>query len=99
MDRFSDYETVAASQTDQVLGPSGGEKNVLARMIVLPASTSPGEVSIQDGAGSNIVVFTGGVTSVADLTPVVIELWMKAVTDWRVTTGAAVSVICVGRFT
>jgi hypothetical protein len=60
-------------------------------------------VSIKDGNGSGITVFTGGAASVADLTPIVIELNVLCVNattpGWKVTTGANVSVLAVGRFT
>lgn len=93
------YETVAASQTDQVLGVNGAAGNILARLLIVPATTSPGAVSIKDGGGSSITVFTGGATSVADLTPIPIELnAISTAGAWKVTTGANVSVIAVGTF-
>lgn len=98
----TDYETVAASQTDQILGPAGAKGDVLDRLIIVPATTAPGAVSIKDGNGSAITVFTGGVGSVADLTPIVVEVGARCVNattpGWKVTTGANVSVIGVGRF-
>lgn len=95
----TDYETVAASQSDQALGPAGAKGDVLERLIVVPATTSPGAISIKDGGGSAITVFTGGATSVADLKTFVIPISAKS-TDgaWKVTTGANVSVIAVGAF-
>ncbi len=100
----TDYETVAASQTDQVLGPTAGKKgSILERLVIVPATTSPGAVSIKDGAGgSAITVFPGGASSVADLKPIEIDLGMLARTaidgGWRVTTGTNVSAIGIGRF-
>ena len=92
------YETVAASQTDQVLGAVGRTEDVLVRLIIVPATTSPGAVQIKDGAGSAITVFTGGASSVADLKPIVIEIGAKSAAGaWKVTTGANVSVIAVGK--
>src|SRR4051812_26437820 len=61
---LGEYETVAASQTDQALGATGATGDWLARIIIVPASTSPGAVSIKDGAGSAIPIFTGGASSV-----------------------------------
>jgi hypothetical protein len=60
---MSEYETVAASQTDQVIGPTGATGDYLAGVLIVPATTSPGAVSIKDGAGSAIPIFTGGATS------------------------------------
>ena len=94
-----DYETVAASQTAQVLGPTGALGDHIARLIIVPATTSPGNVLLLDNATS-ITVFTGGATSVSSLTPIVVDLNMTSVSGaWKVTTGANVSVIAVGVFT
>lgn len=93
------YETVAASQTDQVIGVNGAAGNILANIIIVPATTSPGAVQIKDGAGSAITVFTGGATSVADLTPIVIPINAISTSGaWKITTGANVSVIATGTF-
>jgi hypothetical protein len=95
-----DYETVAASATDQVLGPTGGTGDWLATVWIVPATTSPGAVSIKDGAGSAITVFTGGATSVSNLVPFPVTLGIKSAAGaWKVTTGTNVSVIASGNFT
>jgi hypothetical protein len=93
------YETVAASQTDQVLGTVGAIGDSLDVLIIVPATTSPGAVQIQDGAGSEITVFAGGATSVASLAPISVAIGaMSRAGAWSVTTGANVSVIAIGRF-
>lgn len=95
----TDFETVAASQTDQVLGPTGGKGDVLETLLIVPATTGAGTVSIKDGtAGSSINVFVSG--TLADLSPIVLHLGIrsKAAGGWSVTTGANVSVIATGRF-
>jgi hypothetical protein len=95
----SGYETVAASQTAQVLGGAGAVGDVLHGLLVVPATTSPGAIAILDGSTS-VTVFTGGATSVADLKPFFIPLKLKSVNGaWKVTTGAAVSVVASGDFT
>ncbi len=92
------YETVAASQTGQALGQAGGEGDYIKRLIIIPATTSPGNVLLLDGATS-ITVFTGGATSINELRPIVIDLDMFSVSGaWSVTTGGNVSVIAVGVF-
>lgn len=110
-----DYKPVAAGQTDAALGPGSttgvltsnnrGEADVLERITVIPATTSPGAISIKDGSnGSSVTVFTGGATSVADLKPFTIELGIRAKGDathaprWLITTGANVSIVAKGRF-
>lgn len=94
------YETVAASQTAQVMGGSGATGDVFDGLLVIPATTSPGNVLILDNATS-ITVFTGGATSVSNLVPFWINLNSLASVSgaWKVTTGANVSVIGVGKFT
>jgi hypothetical protein len=95
----TDYETVAASQTDQMMGASGAVGDYLAGVLIIPATTSPGAVSIEDGA-TNIVVFAGGASSVSNLVPFMIPLGIKSVSGgWEITTGANVSAIAVGNFT
>lgn len=94
------YETVAASQTDQAMGATGASGDYLAGLLVVPASTSPGAVSIKDGSGSAITVFTGGATSVSNLVPFFIPLGIISGSGaWKITTGASVSCIGVGKFT
>lgn len=95
-----EYETVAASQTDQALGATGGTGDFLSHLLIVPATTSPGAVSIKDGAGGAITVFTGGADSVTNLVPFTVALNMTSGAGaWQVTTGANVSVIAVGNFT
>lgn len=93
------YQTIAASQTDAALGASGGIKgDKIERLIIVPATTGAGTVSIKDGSGSAINVFVTG--TLADLRPIVIELGAISISGaWKVTTGANVSVIAVGQLT
>lgn len=93
------YETVAASQTDQVLGATGAAGDYLAGLLVIPATTSPGAISIEDD-DTNFTVFTGGAASVSNLVPFYIPLGIVSVNGaWEVTTGANVSVVAIGNFT
>ncbi len=95
----TDYETIAASQTDQVLGPTGASGDVIEILVIVPGTTSPGNVLIQDGAGSEITVFPGGASSVASLTPIVVGLGLRSTGGaWSVTTGANVTAIAIGSF-
>lgn len=94
-----DYETVAALQTAQVVGPTGAVGDYISHILVIPATTAPGNVILLDGATS-ITVFVGGSASVATLTPFIIPLNMISVSGaWKITTGANVSCIAVGDFT
>jgi len=92
------YETVAAGQTAQVLGGSGATGDTLIGLLVVPATTSPGNVIILDNATS-ITVFTGGASSVSNLVPFWIAIGAQSVSGaWKVTTGSNVSVVAVGNF-
>lgn len=96
---ITDYETVAAGQTDQALGPVGKAGDLLARLIIVPTTTAAGVVQIKDGSGSAITVFTGGGT-LSDLKTHVIEVGARSTGGaWKITTGANVSVVAVGAFT
>lgn len=95
----ADYKTVAAAQTNQVLGGAGAAGDYLAGVLVVPASTSPGLVAVIDNSTS-ITVFSGGASSLSNLAPFFIPLGMKSVNGpWKVTTGASVSVVAIGSFT
>lgn len=95
-----EWETVAASQTTQSLGATGGIGDYISGILVVPGTTSPGNVLLRDGAGSDITVFTGGSTSVSNLVPFFIPLGMISLSGaWKVTTGANVTCIGIGNFT
>lgn len=92
----SEYETIAASQTAQVLGATGATGDYISHAVIVPATTTPGAVTLLDNATS-IPLFAGGTVTVQ---PFVVELKMKSVSGaWKITTGADVSVIAVGSFT
>lgn len=93
------YETIAASQTGQALGATGAKGDYLAGILVIPASTSPGNVLVLDSTTS-ITVFAGGASSVSNLVPFFIPIGAKSLSGaWSVTTGANVSCIAIGNFT
>lgn len=93
----TDYETVAASQSDQALGPTGGAGDVLERLIIVPLTTGAGTVTLKDGSGGAISVFISGTLS--DLHTIVVPIGARSTSGaWKVTTGANVNAIAVGRF-
>lgn len=93
------YETVAASQTDQVMGGAGGKSDVVNHILAIPASTSPGAITLTDG-DTAITVFAGGASSVTSLIPFSIPLFLRSATGpWKITTGADISCVVVGDFT
>ena len=83
-----------------MMGPTGAIGDKIEGILVIPAPTSPGEISIEDGA-TNTVVFTGGASSVTNLIPFFIPLLNIASVSggWEVSTGANVSCIVFGDFT
>lgn len=96
----TEYETVAASQTNQTIGATGAAGDLLNGLLVIPTTTSPGAVAIKDGSGTAITVFAGGASSVSGLVPFFVPLGIRSAAGaWQVTTGANVSVIAVGDFT
>ena len=96
----AEYETVAASQTTQTLGATGATGDYLREVLVIPATTSPGNILIKDGSNTAITVFTGGASSVSNLVPFTISLGLTSTAGaWQLTTGANVSAIGVGNFT
>jgi hypothetical protein len=94
-----EYETVAAGQTAQTLGATGATGDYLTGLLVIPATTSPGNVLVLDNATS-ITVFAGGASSISSLIPFVVPFGALSVSGaWKVTTGANVSVVAFGNFT
>lgn len=91
----TDYEAVAVTQTDQVLGPVGGAGDVLEELIVSVATAATGTVSIKDGSGSAITITAAN-------TPIgVYSVHVGARSRsgaWKVTTGDGATVLAVGRF-
>ena len=92
------YETVAASQTDQVMGAAGAIGDILTRLSLSVAIAATAQVQIKDGGDAAITVFPnspgGGVGSYT------VELGLvSAAGAWKITTGAGVTVIASGTFT
>lgn len=92
-----EYEAVAASQTDQVIGATGATGDYLSHVLVIPGTTSPGAVTIKDGT-TTIISYAGG--TVASTIPFVIPVGVKSVSGaWKITTGSNVTCLAVGDFT
>ena len=92
------YETVAASQTDQVLGNVGAPGDYIDTLVCVVATAATAQVQIKDGGGNAITVLPnspgGGVGTYT------IPIHAKSQAGaWKVTTGAGVSVIATGSFT
>jgi len=88
------YETIAASQTAQVLGTTGSVGDFISRLIITVGTAATSTVALLDSATS--------IPIMAANTPIgvyVVELGMRSVEGpWKVTTGAGVTVVAVGAF-
>jgi hypothetical protein len=97
------YQAVAASQTATVLQSSAGATgDYLSHCIIYPTSTSPGVVTVFDNtntAANSAILFPGGASSTSNLVPIVVAVGAKSASGpWKATTGANVSIVCVGKF-
>lgn len=91
------YETVAASQTAQVLGGAGATGDYLSHVILQPVTTAAGTMTILDNA---TVIFTFTTGTLADLRPVTIPINAYSVSGaWKITTGANETATAFGVFT
>jgi hypothetical protein len=94
----SEYETVAASQTTQTLGATGGTGDYLDTLIIVVSTAATAQVSIKDGSDSAIVVFPNNPGAGIGTYPVPIGLFSRT-GAWQITTGAGSAVIATGNFT
>lgn len=87
MNNFT-YETVAASQTNQALGTKGGIGDYLDKVVV---DTATGTVTVKDGATTVLTIPASGTG--------VWEVGVKSASGaWNITTAAATSCVCIGKF-
>ena len=94
----SSYETVAASQTDQALGPAGAAGDYLDRIIITVNTAATATVDIQDGAGTAIPIMPASPGGGIGVYVVELKIHSRA-GAWSVTTGAGATVLAVGNFT
>jgi hypothetical protein len=93
-----EYETVAASQTDQVLGATGAAGDYLEGLLCVVATAATSQVQIKDGSGSAITVLPNAVGP--GVGSYYVPLGLTSTNGaWKVTTAAGVSVIGMGDFT
>ena len=93
------YETVAASQSDQLLGATGKQGQYLHRLIVTVATAATGTVSIKDGSGGSAIPITAANTPIGVY---YVDIGIRATNatnpGWYVTTGAGATAVGVGIF-
>lgn len=99
-DIFSQYETVAASQTAQAMGATGATGDYLAGVLVFPGTSGCGVVTILDNATTIGTFAGGGTTALADLKPFMVPVGLYSTSGaWKITTGANVTAVGIGKFT
>ena len=92
----ADYETVAASQTAQVLGTAGSVGDFISRLIISVNTVATATVALLDNTTS-IPILTGAATLVPGV--IVVEIGARSVEGpWKITTGAGATVLAVGKF-
>lgn len=88
------YETVAASQTGQVLGTAGARGDYLHRLIISVATSATSTVTLIDNATSIVVMAANTAIGVYS-----VEFNMYSQNGpFSITTGAGATVIAIGKF-
>jgi len=89
-----EYETVAAAQTDQVLGSVGAAGDYLDSLLLTVGAATA--ITVKDNA-TTIFTFTFGAAVTTG--PVEIPIRCKSVSGaWKVTTGASMTALAKGLF-
>ena len=88
------YETVAASQTAQVLGQSGAVGDTIVSLIITVNTALTSTVTIIDGSTSIAIMPATTIVGIYS-----IDLGVQSVSGpWKITTGAGATVVAVGNF-
>lgn len=88
------YETVAASQTAQVLGGTGAIGDYVHRLVITVATSASGTVALIDNATS--IPITAANTPIGVYS---VEINAVSVSGaWKITTGAGATVVAIGIF-
>jgi hypothetical protein len=97
----SQYQTVAVSQTDRILGATGAVGDYLECLICVVATAATSQVQIKDGNGSAMIILPNAVGAGVGTYTIPIGLISRNATTpgWKVTTAAGVTVIGTGKFT
>jgi hypothetical protein len=91
------YEHVAASATNQVLGGTGAKGDYLHKLIITVSTAATAAVSIVDGALALHTILPNSPGGGVGVYTVDIEA-ISANGAWKVNTGAGVEVMAVGIF-
>ena len=91
------YETIAAGQTDQILGGRGAVADYLERVIIFVTISASGTVTIKDNA-TTWGVFPNSIAGGAGVYVIPVGCH-SANGAWKITTGAGSTAVAVGKFT
>ena len=93
----SEYVAVAAGQTTAQISRAGNAKgDYLDRVILIPASTAAGGITLYDGGTA---ILASAVPKASELV-VTVELGITSQTSkgFNITTGSSMAILAVGRF-
>ncbi len=91
-----EYETVAASQTDQIFGTTGAAGDLVNAVKCVTSAASAGAVTIKDGTGSAITLFNAQLAANDALNKDNLN-WVSTDGGWKLTTGTNTTCIISGR--
>lgn len=91
-----DYEAVAASVTDSIMGATGATGDYLSHIVIQPTTLAAGTVIVKD---NTTVIFTFTSGTLTSLAPITVPFGALCTTAWKITTGANVAVLAFGKFT
>lgn len=96
------YNTVAVSQTDQIMsrtsgGATGLAGDFLATLIITVGTAATAATSIKDGGGSSIPILPNSPGGGIGVYVVPLNMFSLA-GGWKVTTGAGATVVALGTF-
>ncbi len=92
-----DYETVAASQTDQVMGTTGAAGDLVNSVKCVTSAASVGAITIKDGSGAAITLFNAQSVANDNLNKDNMN-WVSVDGGWKLTTGTNTTCVVAGRF-
>lgn len=93
------YTSLSANSASTLLGSTGAIGDYIDGVLLVPASVSPGAVSIKDSTTA-IQIFAGGTTSLTNLVPVFVPVGALSISGgWYLTTGSSIAAIVIGNFT
>lgn len=96
----SEYEPVAASQTNQAIGASGAAGDYMSHVVISPQTAGCGVVTVLDDTTEVMSFVGGGTTPLPSVAPFTVGIGMTSIHGaWKITTGANVKCTPVGNFT